>query len=67
MSRSHRPPVGPRLDVVEEGSRVGVHPEQPPVNVFPDPNVFWVADSSRIFVRAGYPDSGRRCPLPPLH
>jgi hypothetical protein len=42
-------------------------PERPPVSVFPDPNVFWVADSWRMFVRPGYPDSGRGCPLPPLH
>jgi hypothetical protein len=41
--------------------------EQSPVNVFPDSNLFWVADSWRMFVRAGYPDSGHRCPLPPLH
>jgi beta-fructofuranosidase len=31
-------------------------PEQPSVNVFRDPSVFWDADSWRMLVGAGYPD-----------
>jgi hypothetical protein len=67
MSRSHRPPSDPDWTAWKKGPVLVPTTEQSPVNVFPDSNLFWVADSWRMFVRAGYPDSGHRCPLPPLH
>lgn len=67
MSRSHRPSVGPDRTAWKKGPVLVSNPERPPVNVFGDPNAFRVADSWRMFVRTGCPDSGRRCLPPPLH
>jgi hypothetical protein len=67
MSRRIARPSDPDWTAWKKDPVSASTPAQPTVNVFPDPNVFWLADSWRMFVRAGYPDSGRGCPLPPLH